>query len=150
MRVPIADTNGNSYCNCHGDSDRHVHAYRNSYRDGNSHGDGNSYRDSNTHGNRYCDRTAAAYAHATASAYTAATSLALSGIKGTRENQPASSQLQSCSKSLTTAGPSPYKGAVCIFGFPETKHLWSSGQPPDHGSSVSTPEECASENRNLI
>ena len=38
------------------------------------------------------------------------------------------------------------RGAVCILRFLETKHLWPGGQPPDHGSSVSTPEECASAN----
>jgi len=116
VRVPIADTNGNSYCNCHGDSDRHVHAYRNSYRDGNSHGDGNSYRDSNTHGNRYCDRTAAAYAHATASAYTAATSLALSGIKGTREKQTREFPASNLFKKLDQCRSRPVQGGGL--------HLW--------------------------
>src|SRR5438874_10433710 len=36
--------------------------------------------------------------------------------------------------------------AVCILSFVETKHLGPGGQPPDEGSSVSTPEECASAN----
>ena len=48
-----------------------------------------------------------AYTHATASSDAAATPLALSRITGTRENQLASSQLQSCSKSLTNAGRAP-------------------------------------------
>ena len=74
--------------------------------DGNSYRYRNSYRD----GNGNCDHIAAAYAHATASADAAATSLALSGIRGTRENQLASSQLQSCSKSLTNAARVLYKG----------------------------------------
>ena len=110
MRVAIADAYGNANGHLHsdgnGDSDRHVHAYRNSYRNSNSHGDGNSHSYSN--GN--CDRTAAAYTHATASSDAAATPLALSRITGTRENQLASSQLQSCSKSLTNAVRVPYKG----------------------------------------
>ena len=38
------------------------------------------------------------------------------------------------------------KGSVCILRLFETKHLWPGGQPPDHGSSVSTPEECTSTN----
>ena|SRR5206468_3492443 len=108
MRVAIADAYGNANGHLHsdgnGDSDRHVHAYRNSYRNSNSHGDGNS------HSNGNCDRTAAAYTHATASSDAAATPLALSRITGTRENQLASSQLQSCSKSLTNAVRVPYKG----------------------------------------
>jgi len=112
LRVTIADAYGNADGHIHsdgnGDSDRHIHAYRdsNSHRD--SYSNGNCNGDAYSYGN--CDRTAEAYAHATASADAAATSLVLSGIKGTRENQPASSQLQSCSKSLTKAARVLYKG----------------------------------------
>jgi hypothetical protein len=62
-------------------------------------------------------------------------------LRKLKRGKLASSQLQSCSKSLTDAGRALYKG----FGL-ETKHPWPSGQPPDEGSSVSIPEECASAN----
>ena len=112
MREPYSygDSNGHVHSDGNGDSDRHGHGYRNSHAYGNCHADSNSNADR--------DAVAAAYTHATASAYTGASSLVLSGIKGTREKQLAGSQLQSCSKSLTTAGRVPYKGiGLHLLGF---------------------------------
>jgi hypothetical protein len=107
---------GDSNCHIHSDRnadrDSYIYAYRNGNTDGNIHanGYGNCHRHSYSNRDGYCDCKPAAYAHATASAYTAASSLALFGIRGTRETKLVSSQLQSCSKSLTNAGRPLYKG----------------------------------------
>jgi len=104
------DCDGN--CHIHSDSDcdgdGHIHADRDS--DGNSHADSDANGHSNgyayTDSYAYCDgysysysysnsdRSAAAYTDATASADPAASPLACCGIKGTRGNELASSQLE--------------------------------------------------------
>ena len=95
-----ANTNGN--CHIHSDSDCNGNAYAitDSNGDGHIHSDGdsdgnayaNSDGNSNCHSNGDCDCTAAAYTDAAASADTAASPLAFLGIRGTRENDLASSQ----------------------------------------------------------
>jgi len=86
------DCDGNSHI--HADSDCHGNSY--AYTDSNAHGDGdiycNGYGDCDSHSNGYSDRTAAAYTDATATTDTAASSLALFRLRGTRENELASSQ----------------------------------------------------------
>jgi hypothetical protein len=103
-----SNRNRNSYGHSYGyrnsDSDCNCHIYANSY----SYGYGNGYCHGNSNAN--CNCIAAAYTHATASAHTGASSLALFGIRGTRQNELASSQVQRCSKSLTNAGRAIYKG----------------------------------------
>ena len=74
----------------------HVYAYPDSYGDIHANGNGYSYGHcyGDCHSHSYCDRIAAAYTDATASPDTAASPLALLPIKGTRENELASSQLE--------------------------------------------------------
>ena len=98
------NANGNGHI--HSDSNCHGNSY--AYTDSNADCDGHIHADSDCHGNSYAytdsnadcdsnsnsDRTAAAYTNATASADTAASPLACCGIRGTRENELASSQLQ--------------------------------------------------------
>jgi len=100
---------GNAYGNangdgavadCDSDGDGHIHA--DSDCDGNSHADSDANGDIYGYGNRYgyshsdgnLNRIPAAYTHATASADPAASPLACCGIKGTRGNELASSQLE--------------------------------------------------------
>jgi len=71
---------GNDTAYAESDGDCHGNAYANS--------DGNS----NSHSNGDCDRTATSDTNAPASADTAASPLAFFGIRGTRENDLASSQ----------------------------------------------------------
>jgi hypothetical protein len=102
MRLAYGNANGDSNCHIHSDGDSNGNAY--AKPDGNSHiyaygdCDGNAYADrdgnSNCHSNGDCDCTAAAYTDAAASADTAAPPLAFFGIRGTRENELASSQPQ--------------------------------------------------------
>jgi len=97
-----ANGNANGNCHIHSDGDCHGNAY--AITDSNGHG--HIHSDGDCHGNAYansdsnsncdsnddCDRTAAAYTDATATADTAASPLAFFGIRGTRENELASSQ----------------------------------------------------------
>jgi len=62
--------------------------------DGHIHSDGDSDGNSNCHSNGDCDDTATSYTNAAAPADTAASPLAFFGIRGTRENELASSQPQ--------------------------------------------------------
>jgi len=102
MRHAYGNANGDSNCHIHPDSDCHGNAYANTngnchiHSDGDCHGNAyaNSDSNSNCDSNDDCDRTAAAYTDATATADTAASPLAFFGIRGTRENELASSQPQ--------------------------------------------------------
>ena len=113
---PNSGGNGvlNNYSDCHGYihaySDCHGHIHTNAYGDSYIYAYGYSHGNCDSNSNADRDAVAAAYTYATASAYTTASALALFGIRGTREKQLASSQLQSCSKSLTDAGRALYKG----------------------------------------
>ena len=102
MRHAYGNANGDSNCHIHSDSGCNGNAY--TITDSNGHG--HIHSDGDCHGNAYansdsnsncdsnddCDRTAAAYTDATATADTAASPLAFFGIRGTRENDLASSQ----------------------------------------------------------
>ena len=79
-------TNGHVHADRNCDADCHIYANRNGYSYSYSYGHIHAYANRDSNG----DCIAEGYAHATASAYTAASSLALSGIKGTRENELAS------------------------------------------------------------
>ena len=93
----------NSESDAYGESNSYIHADSNSYVysdsdcDGNCHihSDGDRYSNCDGHGNcdSYCDRIAAAYTDAAASADTAASPLALFRLRGTRENELASSRI---------------------------------------------------------
>ena len=109
MRHAYGNANGDARIHSDGDCDGnsnlyayayrygHVYAYRDSYGDihANSNGYGNIYAHGNCYGDSYrdgnsntnCDRTVAAYTNPTA-----ASPLAFFGIRGTRENELASSQ----------------------------------------------------------
>jgi len=86
------DSNGHIHAdsNCHGNS----YAYTDSNADCDSYIYGYGYGDCDSHSNSYSysDRTAAAFTDATATTDTAASSLALFRLRGTRENELASSQ----------------------------------------------------------
>src|SRR6476620_486077 len=87
----------NSESDAYGESNSYIHADSNSYVysdsdcDGNCHihSDGDRYSNCDS----YCDRIAAAYTDAAASADTAASPLALFRLRGTRENELASSRI---------------------------------------------------------
>jgi hypothetical protein len=85
-----------AYCDTYGNCNGHIHADSYSNCNGDSYGYGYgysySYSYSYSYGNTNGDRTAKAHADAEASAYTGTSSLVLSGIKGTRDNELASSQ----------------------------------------------------------
>jgi hypothetical protein len=97
-RHVYADSDCHGNCHIHSDSDRDGNRYIHSDSDC----DGNVYADCNCNCNSYsysysysysnCDRIAAVYTDATATTDAAASSLALFRLRGTRENELASSQ----------------------------------------------------------
>jgi hypothetical protein len=90
-----SDSDGNAYAkpdgNCHSNGDCNG-AFANT--DSNSHCDSNAYAkpDGNRYRNGECDRTTSADTNSAASTVTYGTALAFFGIRGTRENELASSQ----------------------------------------------------------
>jgi len=96
------NANIHSDCDCDGhihadgDCDGNCHIHSDSDCHGNSdvHANSDSDSDINGNSNSNSDHTAAAYTDATASADPAASPLACCGIKGTRGNELASSQLE--------------------------------------------------------
>ena len=140
MRQPDADSSayGNADCDRYihsdgnGNCDGHIHSDSN--RDGNgafANTDGNSNVDRDRDRNR--DRTSTAYADATASTVTDATGLAFFRIRGTREDELASSQPKV--DRLPTPPKQRLRGwislARCSLGESGRKRCRSSRRRPD-------------------